>query len=184
MIVVRKGDMLSSLKGVTAGIDLSVLSFSCRRRLRGSKGGRSSSNFKMGASDWRRRPRQGATVIFRRRRSLGNVVADRTRGSCGLAGLFCGSLQGSAGPKGRIWRSTDPRIRQCGGQHRLLHFVFRQGWRDQNCACALQLYVREARQRLAHCGPPFLDRALGAEITFQAPRCVDNKPDGNFQTPR
>ena len=33
---------------------------------------------------------------------------------------------------------------------------------------SLQLYVRETRRRLAHCGPSFLGHAIAAEIALQA----------------
>ena len=78
----------------------------------------------MGGCARRRRSRQSIAALFRRRRALGDAVADRACGSDGIAGLFRDRLQGSPRPQGYVRRSADPFLRRCRGKYRLLHLFF------------------------------------------------------------
>ena len=70
-------------------------------------------------------------------------------------------------PQGRLRRSVDPCVRECGGQYRLLHVLLCQGWRDEELARALQLHLRQERRALADRRSPFLGHALNTEIAYQ-----------------
>lgn len=102
-------------------------------------------------------------------------------GVCSVRSVrLAGSLQGSAGPQGRVRRSTDPRVRLWyGGQHRLLHVFLRQRWRDQELTCPLQLHLREARRCVANCRSPFISRSIGGEIALWSIALPRSTPSRN-----
>ena len=90
--------MRSSLKGVTAGIIGVALSFLVTVASAGPKEDVAAATLKWAQALGEDDPDKVLSFYSDDAVLWGNAVTDRSRRSCGLAGLICDGLQGSAGP--------------------------------------------------------------------------------------